>query len=89
MRFPAFGTPFRGLSSTNKETASNINPVTLALGAFPAGQALELSLVVQADTSVAGDCCHKNDEFFCTGATAMVDWNNGGTPVRLWAGPAM
>ena len=88
-RLQTFGTPFPALSPTNKETASSINPVTLALGAFPAGQTLELSLVVRADTSVSGDCCHKNDEYFCTGATAIVDWSNGGTPVRFWSGPAI
>jgi hypothetical protein len=88
-RLQTFGTPFPGLSSMSKETASSTNPVTLALGAFPAGQTLELSLVVRADTSVSGDCCYKNDEFFCTGATAMVDWSNVGTPVRFWSGPAI
>lgn len=88
--FQTYGAAPIGLSSTDKADWSSLNVVTLALGSFPAGQPLDLSLVVRADTSVDLKCCFKNNEYFCTGATSTVDWDNSTpTPVRFWSGPAI
>ncbi|MCX6626235.1 MAG: hypothetical protein NTW28_01210 [Candidatus Solibacter sp.] len=88
--FQTYGVAPYALSATDKNTWSTLNSVTLALGSFPAGQALDLSLVVRADTSVDSKCCFKNDELFCSGASATVDWDNSvAIPVRFWAGPAI
>ena len=62
----------------------------MALGSFPAGQALDPSLVVRADTSVDNKCCHKDDEYFCTGASSTVEWDNStAIPVLFLSGPAI
>jgi hypothetical protein len=88
--YESYGTAPLGLSAADKNDWSTANPVTLALGSFPAGQALDLTLVVRADTSMDNKCCFKNNEYFCTGATSVVDWDAGVvTPVRFWGGPAI
>lgn len=84
----SYGTVPAGLSATDKLDWSSLNLITLSLGSFPAGQALDLSLVVRADTSVDLKCCFKNNDYFCTGATSVVDWDTtAAAPVRFWAGP--
>jgi hypothetical protein len=88
--FQTYGTAPYSLSTTDKLDWSTLNSVTLALGSYPAGQALDLSLVVRADTSVDNKCCFKNNEYFCTGATSTVEWDNStAVPVRFWSGPAI
>jgi hypothetical protein len=90
--FSTFGTAPSGLSSTDLNDWSTLNAVTLALGNFPAGATLELTLVVRADTQVFHSCCKDSStgELFCTGATAALKWNTTvATPVRFWAGPAI
>jgi hypothetical protein len=88
--YQTFGSAPVGLSATDKNDFSSLNSITLALGSFPAGQALDLSLVVRSDTSVDNKCCVKNSEYFCTGASTTVDWDTStAIPVRFWSGPAL
>jgi hypothetical protein len=85
-----YGVAPASLSTTDKLDWSTLNSVTLALGSFPAGQALYLSLVVRADSAVDNKCCFKNNEYFCTGASAVVEWDSSvPIPVRFWSGPAI
>jgi hypothetical protein len=89
-RFQSFGTAPLSLSATDKNDTSSLNEVTVSLGSFAANQALDLSLVVRADTVVESKCCNQDGELFCTGATTRVDWNSViSAPVRFWAGPAI
>jgi hypothetical protein len=88
--FQTYGTAPYSLSTTDKTDWSTLNSITLALGSFPSGQALDLSLVVRADTSVDNKCCHKDNEYVCTGASSTVEWDNSTSiPVRFWSGPAI
>jgi hypothetical protein len=88
--FQTFGTAPAALSPTDKNDWSALNSITLALGSFPVGQMLDITLVVRADTSVDSKCCKTGDELFCTGATSVVDWDTATPiPVRFWAGPAI
>ena len=91
-RLMAFGAPI-GFSD-NPAQLSSPRIVTLWLGAFSAGQAVEVGLIVRADTQVARRCCPTNvmtgkPEFFCTRATADLTWDNTAQPVRFWIGPAV
>ncbi len=76
---------------SDAQTTSSAQTVTLWLGSFPAGQTVGVGFIARADAQVKRQCCPKdamgNPEFFCTRATAGVDWDNAATPVRIWIGP--
>jgi hypothetical protein len=65
--------------------------VTLNLGAFPAGQWVEVAMIVRTDAQVLRPCCphdgNNKPELFCTRATSVVSWDGSSQPVRFWAGP--
>lgn len=81
----------KGIGFSDAQDTSTPQVVTLWLGAFPAGQTVSFSFNVRADAVVKRQCCPKNamgdPEFFCTRATADVDWDNSATPVRIFIGP--
>jgi hypothetical protein len=75
------------------QQASAAQPVTLSLGAFPAGQTVDVEMIVRANAQVLSLCCPaKMDNqpvTFCTRASASIGWDNTATPVRFWVGPAV
>lgn len=76
----------------NDASAQTNKVVTIALGAFTAGQTVELTFVTRADTAVLNKCVVKKDpedgvyKPFCTRATATLSWENAATPVRFFVG---
>ncbi len=78
--------------TSNADTSSSPKTVTLWLGTYPAGQTVEVALVVRADAQVLSPCCPHNaanmPEQFCTRATAGVNWDAAATPVKFWIGPS-
>jgi hypothetical protein len=87
----AFGQPL-GFTE-DKAVLSTARVTTLWLGAFPAGQTVEIAFLVRADALVERQCCPHDamgkPEFFCTRATANVKWDNAASPVTFWIGPAV
>lgn len=82
-----------GLTS-NQQTSGPARTVTLGLGQFSAGQQVEVTLVVRADSQVNRICCIKPGpddpmESFCTGMVATVNWSDDANPVTFNAGPVL
>ena len=83
-----------GLSETDKEDLSTKQSYYFDLGVYPAGQEVEVSLVLRLDTQVLEQCCKKSvngkQELFCTRATATLEWDNAiSQPAALYAGPGL
>jgi hypothetical protein len=89
-----FGTKL-GFSAADAEQASTPKIVTIDLGALPANQVADVSLVVRSDAEVVDPCCARvvdpaePPEFFCTRASASVAWDDTPDPVHFWVGPAV
>jgi hypothetical protein len=87
------------LSSFGRDIGFDANPVhssaaqtvTLNLGPYPAGQWVDVTMIVRTDAQVLGPCCphdaEQKPELFCTRASAEVSWDPTAQPVRFWAGP--
>jgi hypothetical protein len=82
-----------GFSASNQQQSSSPQPVTLSLGPFPAGQTVEVEMIVRSNAQVISPCCPHNaesqPELFCSRASASIGWDNTATPVRFWTGPAV
>lgn len=82
-----------GLSSNTPSSAAAEKSVTLSLGQFAAGDAIEVSLIVRADSQVNRKCCIKVidgvSESFCTGVVTQVGWSNAVNPVVFRVGPVI
>lgn len=83
-----FGEGLGFVSDAEKDSAAKT--VTLWLGTYPAGQSVDVALVVRTDAQVLSPCCPKpvNDMPgpFCSRATAKVNWDNASSPVKFWIG---
>ncbi|MBC7928878.1 MAG: hypothetical protein H7039_24810 [Bryobacteraceae bacterium] len=78
---------------SNPATAAAEKNIYVGLGSFSAGQEIEVSLIIRADTQVKTKCCIQTmdgaQESFCTGSTTTVSWSNTQNPVAFRMGPAL
>ncbi|MFN7935180.1 MAG: hypothetical protein U0R19_17755 [Bryobacteraceae bacterium] len=77
-----------GGSLTVNGDSTAFKEVTLLLGSFTAGQTVDLQFTSRVDAKVLGACEYKmangKYRYFCTRATATVNWNDNAGPMRIY-----